>query len=284
MNINLNGSIGYTLLTNNKNNILILSDNHSELPYCDNQSGIFVSDWMQSKKKSIILLEEVPRSGSKLKELWTSSIHTQKLKNLYLNNNNIYIKGIDIRPFLLPYSWELINETTVEDMTLRNYFSLINDFYQVKHDYFIKNLKNIYTKEYLDNSKLGKHFLEIKNDVQKYVKKNKSDLKKKISVIFKTDKELLEKINIFTSNIMEWYMVAKIIQISNKLDNISNNFIVHAGLVHTSNLNNLLLNKYDYKLNNSDGSYSMETSNINSNGCLKLPVTINNQFGGFDIN
>ena len=147
-NININGSIGYTLLTTGINNILILADMHSELPYCEN-NGIFVSDWMKSKKNSKILLEEVPRLGSTLKELWPTSIHTQKLKNLYLSNS-ISINGIDVRPFLIPYSWELINETKVEDMSLKKYFSLIDDFFKIKHHYFIKDLENVYTKEYLN--------------------------------------------------------------------------------------------------------------------------------------
>ena len=84
--ININGSIGYTLLENGKNKVLILSDMHSELPYCE-KNGIFVSDWMKSKTKSKILLEEVPRTDSTLKELWPSSPHTQKLKELFLSNS-----------------------------------------------------------------------------------------------------------------------------------------------------------------------------------------------------
>ena len=74
-NLNLSGSIGYTLLNNNNKKVLILADMHSELPYC--QNGIFVSDWMKSKNKSKILLEEVPRTGSQLKELWPVTILTK---------------------------------------------------------------------------------------------------------------------------------------------------------------------------------------------------------------
>ena len=65
--INISGSIGYTLLQNGNKKILILADMHSELPYCKN--GIFVSNWMKSKYKSKILLEEVPRENNKLIEL-----------------------------------------------------------------------------------------------------------------------------------------------------------------------------------------------------------------------
>jgi len=271
--INLNGSIGYTLLTNGNNNILILSDMHSELPYCK-ANGIFVSDWMKTKKNSKILLEEVPRIGNTLKELWPTSIHTQKLKDLYINNS-IVINGVDVRPFLIPYSWELINEAKVEEMNLKTYLHLIDNFFQVKHSYFIKDLKNIYTKEYLDNSKLGEHFMNMKKDILKYIQENKNILKKNISEIYKTNNQILEKINDFISNIMEWYIIAKIFQQNN------NNFIVHAGLLHTSNLNNLLINEYDYKLSNYDGINSIKESDKKTDGCIKISSSINNMFGGF---
>jgi hypothetical protein len=246
---------------------------HSELPYCAN-NGIFVSDWMNSKKHSKILLEEVPRLGSTLKELWPTSIHTQKLKNLYLSNS-IYINGIDVRPFLISYSWELIYEAKVEDMSLQKYFSLIDDFFKIKHHYFIKDLENVYTKEFLNRSQLGNHFLRLKNEVLKYIRENKNILNQPISFIYKNNKILLEKINEFISNIMEWYIVAKIIK------NDNNNFIVHAGLLHTSNLNNLLINEYNYKLVSYEGINTIEEGYKKSNGCLTLSSKINNMFGGY---
>jgi hypothetical protein len=269
--ININGSIGYTLLENGKNKVLILSDMHSELPYCE-KNGIFVSDWMKSKTKSKILLEEVPRTDSTLKELWPSSPHTQKLKELYLGNS-IVINGVDVRPFLIPYSWELMNEPNIKIpiYNLRKYMEFIDNFFQIKHDYMKKELKNVYTKKYLYKSKLGDHFSEMKKNVLEYIRSNKNLLNTPIS---KIDKNILEKINIIISNIMEWYIIAKIYEQDN------NNFVVHAGLLHTSNLNSLLIKKYNYKLINFDGIIDIEDGDKKSNGCLKLPFNINNQFGG----
>ena len=170
-NINISGSIGYTVLTNNKDkDILILADNHSQLPYCKN--GKFVSDWMKSKNNSKILLEEVPRIGNNLKELWPDAPHTQKLKNLFLENS-IEIDGVDVRPFLIPFSWELVEE--VNDIKLKEYLDLLDKFFMLEHPYFIKKLNKVYTKEYLDNSKLGNHFFNMKNQVQNYVKQNNKD-------------------------------------------------------------------------------------------------------------
>lgn len=98
----LYGSIGYTYLTNeliNPKFILVLSDNHSKLPYCNNYK--MISDWLKEKiNTSNILLEEVPRDNSQnLKEIFINSDHTQKLKNFYINNSNL-ILGVDIRPLL----------------------------------------------------------------------------------------------------------------------------------------------------------------------------------------
>ena len=86
---------------------------------------------------------------------------------------------------------------------------------------------------------------------------------------------MFEKINEIISNIMEWYMVAKILNETNE-----NNFIVHAGLLHTSNLNKLLLSDYGFKLINFEGIYSIDDVHKPSDGCLILPESINSQFGG----
>ena len=81
---NIYGTIGYTVLKNisTNNKIIILADMHDTLPSCTNQTNI--SDWFKSKfKSSKILLEEVPREGFKLEELWPQSPHTQELKKLF---------------------------------------------------------------------------------------------------------------------------------------------------------------------------------------------------------
>ena len=271
-NLNLSGSIGYTLLNNNNKKVLILADMHSELPYC--QNGIFVSDWMKSKNKSKILLEEVPRTGSQLKELWPSSPHTQKLKDLYLSNSMI-INGVDVRPFLIPYSWEIVNEVDVKDMSLQEFFSFIDKFFKLGHEHFIKELNIVYTKNYLDNSDLGNHFFKIRNNVEIFIKNNKHLLKKYVKELVPNNHLMFEQINSFISDIMEWYIIAKIFN-----ENSKNNFIVHAGLLHTSNLNKLLLTDYRFKLTNFEGIYSIDDADKNSNGCLILPESINKQFGG----
>ena len=143
----LNGSIGYTFLVNQNIQVLILADMHSELPYCK-KDGVFISDWFKKKQKSKILLEEVPRSQSQLKELWPSSIHTQKLKEVYLNNSNI-IQGLDVRPELIPFSLELAFDKDVKSVNLKKYLIFIDLFFTLKLKFIQDNLNYIYTTNFL---------------------------------------------------------------------------------------------------------------------------------------
>ena len=111
---NIYGAIGYTILANNDKLIMIMSDMHDELQSCKN--NISISKWFEDKimkGNTEILLEEVDRiDGSELNELWPDSKHTQELKQLFLNKVKV-IKPVDIRPFMIKYSWELSNDEKV---------------------------------------------------------------------------------------------------------------------------------------------------------------------------
>lgn len=276
--INISGSIGYTLLSKEKIKVLVLSDIHSTLPYCD-RNGIFISDWLKKKYSSKILLEEVPRKGTTLKELWPSSLHTQKLKETYLNNSKV-IQGIDIRPFLIPYSWELSFDKQSPNLTLKQYLTFLNLFCNLKLDYLRSDLKQIYTKEYLQGSSLGMHYLDIKNRIKLFVKINKPLLNKKIKEIVNDEKYILENLNDLTSSIMEWYIIAKIFQ---GLTENKNTFIIHAGLSHTSNVIEVLKSKYGYIEIFNEGITDFNKIDENHNGCLQLPMDVERQFGGFNL-
>jgi hypothetical protein len=273
--ININGSIGYTVLIKDNIKILVLADMHSELPYCE-KDGIFISDWLKNKFKSKILLEEVPRVGPKLKELWPSSPHTQKLKEEYLKNSHI-IQGVDIRPFLIPFSWELAFDKDTPVINLKQYLTLINIFFNLKLDLLRKDLKDVYTKEFLKKTKLGEHYLELKRKVKNYIKRNKKFLQTNIKDLLKENEYLLEQINDLISDIMEWYMISKIFQ---GLSENKTSFIIHAGLAHTTNLINLLKIKYGYKILEEFGNTDLNNITIENTGCLQLPIDIEKQFGG----
>ena len=275
--INLNGSIGYTLLSKDNIKILVLADMHSELPYCE-KNGIFISDWLKNKFKSKILLEEVPRVGPKLKELWPTSPHTQKLKEEYIKNSHI-IQGVDIRPFLIPYSWELSFDKDAPDYNLKQYLNYINLFCNLKLDFLRNDLKNVYSVEYLKKSKLGEHYLYLKKKIKNYVRTNKFNLSIKVKDLVKKNENILEQLNDLLSEIMEWYIIAKIYQ---GLSEGKTQFIIHAVLAHTTNVIYLLKNKYQYLIEENYGTTDMKNLNNENTGCLQLPFDIEKQFGGYE--
>lgn len=273
--LNLNGSIGYTLVVKDDIKLLILADNHSLLDYCKTD-GIFVSDWLKNKPNSKILLEEVPRVGHNLEELWPLSPHTQKLKDSYIKNSHI-IQGVDIRPFLIPFSWELASDK--ENVNLKEYLKSIDLFFSLKLDFIKDDLKYIYSENFLKKKKIGKHFLILKSILMLFVKKNKINLDKNIKDLMKDNKLMLEQINDLLSDIMEWYIIAKIYQGINEK---KTSFIIHAGLAHTTKIIILLKNYYNYKVINDFGITNMSNINLDlhNNACLYLPINIDKQFGG----
>ena len=84
----ISGSIGITLLKKNNKIIVLLADDHSNSSYCDNK-GLDkhqdIKNYLEKelKKENKILLEEVPRDGFELEELWPESEHTQDLKTYF---------------------------------------------------------------------------------------------------------------------------------------------------------------------------------------------------------
>ena len=287
--IYLNGSIGYTLLVKENIKILILADMHSKLPYCK-ENGIFISDWFKIINKYIkdtqnclFLLEEVPRIGIELKELWPSSPHTQKLKDLYINNSHI-IQGLDIRPLIIPFSWELALESNAPSLNLKEYLNLIELFFTLNLKFINDDLKFINTIFFLKKNYLGIHYLNLKKKVRLFIKTNKYYLSKNIKELVIININLLEQINEITSEIMEWYSIAKIIQGVNEN---KTSIILHAGLAHTTNIIKLLEMNYGYNKTNDFGLTDMsDIENINENninGCLQVPNYIEKQFIGGNL-
>jgi hypothetical protein len=182
------GTVGYTFLKSNKIKdpplILILADIHSKLDYCDN--FIQVSEWLKKNMSDVnILLEEVSREDFKLGELWSSSDHTIKLKNLYLNNQN-KIFDIDIRPYLIPFSWELLEENkNLKNITFKKYLELLNEFLFVKLDKIKNKIYNVYNSKFLNNHKLKIHLIQIRDSFIFFLNTNKLLMDNYIYDIFK---------------------------------------------------------------------------------------------------
>jgi hypothetical protein len=272
------GTIGYVFLKKNNRKIIILSDQHDTLPSCNNK--INIAEWFKLKfKTSKILLEEVPREDNKLIELWESSPHTQELKKLYLDNPEI-INGMDIRPFMIPFSWEVLNQIEINpkdyDLTMLDYLNEIDDFFSLQNSYIMNNLSN-YNVYFLKNTLLGKHFILIKNKFSDFLKSldNEKLFDKKIIYLNSNHNHKLSIINNLLDDIMEWYICAQIELYNNKP------IIIHAGLAHTDKIINLLKKHYNFTIIHEDGINSLANAREGTRtGCIEIKPEINNQFGG----
>lgn len=266
--MNIYGAIGYTLLKNKQTNnkIIILADMHDKLNFCNNP--ILITEWFKKKiNSSIILLEEVPRENLLLSELWSNSIHTNLLKNLFLDNQDI-IKPIDIRPLIILFSMEYYEEN--KNITLNEYLNKIHLFFKFENEYISKNV-NLYNELLIINSLLGNHFYKLKYiNYYIFLQKYKNKLNKLLIDIY--DDELYYDFENLINNIMEWYICANIILHTNK------SIIIHTGLLHSEKVINLLINIYNYTNIYSIGINKIkEIENINS-GCVKIPNIIDKHF------
>ena len=272
------GTIGFVFLTKGQNKIIVLADQHDTLPECDNK--INIAEWFKKKfNTSKILLEEVPRENNKLIELWQQSPHTQELKKLYLENPTI-ISGMDVRPFMIPFSWEILDDVDISNndynITINEYLKDIDNFFTLQNNYIIKNLYN-YNLLILRNTLLGKHFLIIKNRFNEFLKDldNNDLINEKIKFFTINHTSKLLSLNNLIDDIMEWYICAQInIYIDKPI-------IIHAGLAHTTKIIKLLLLHYGYEITHQEGLNDLNNVSFEKRkGCIELPSEIDIQFGG----
>lgn len=314
--LNIYGSIGYTFLSTTSSNlpqyILVLADMHSQLPYCNDFKRI--SLWFNSKfNTSNILLEEVPRSKDiKLQGLFEESDHTSELREMYLNNKNI-INAVDIRPYLVPFSWEILkNDSQGSNLKLSEYLKLIDEFFNFENKKIKEEIGDLYSFDYIKNikfidkifkflnnkllifnskskssecdivkllsgnkeNKLNIHFSVIKYIYIKFKDKYKNQLDNTLLSILQNNKNILEEINYHLDNIMEFYTILKIFLLKKDKKNI----IIHTGLVHSEKILDWLTHIYNYDINSSYGVNNInEIDKINS-GCFILPKDINTKF------
>jgi hypothetical protein len=273
---NIYGTIGYTILQSDEYQIkiIIMADMHDKLPQCENK--INVSEWFKNKlHTSKILLEEVPRDDVNLIELWSNSIHTQELKNLYLQNPK-NIQAVDVRPFLVLFSWEIIDiNNKSHDISLYDYLKSIDNFFTFNHVYFLNKIP-FYGENKIKNTKLGEHYLKIKKNYINFLNKYRHLMNKKVYTLTKTHRYVLEELNEIMSEIMEWNICGNIV--TNKNQSI----ILHAGLAHSEKTIEWLKNHYGFKLIIDQGiNKIIQTFNNPLNGCVKLPFDLDVQFGGF---
>lgn len=276
--ISISGTIGYVLFKYNKINVLVFSDVHDGVSYCK-EGSIQMADYFKSRMdKNNLLLEESTQKEVKLKDLWPNAKHTQELKKLAYSNNKI--KSFDIRPLLIPFSWELLTvDPSLGKITLSKYLLFIDNFFNGTSILFIKYIKKQINKISYNNKKLEKknnlHLEEIKRQYNLFKQNNFKLMTMSLNNIKKNYINILEKINDIISYIMEWYIILLIL-------NSEKNIIVHTGLAHSSKLIRML---YWYKFDpiESEGLNFFEqipnAKNIDTiEACIQLPSRVDNIF------
>lgn len=255
----ISGSIGYVLLKdkNSEKYILIMSDIHSNQPYCD--SGIMIDDYLKisNTTNNNIILEEVSRRGVKLEPLWSDALHTVKLKNYFLENNsklseNKKIIPIDIRPYLVPFSWEILTNNNVDErkknITLKNFLTKINLFFNIFNNEL--NMKPI--KSFLDqilfyiqlkveqDTGIYQHYKSLQEYYYKFINDNSNLMESRLIDVLNNNVKVLHEISQILSFIIEWFTILQIF--SN-----TKNSIIHSGLAHTSNIVITLKKHYNFE-------------------------------------
>jgi hypothetical protein len=278
------GAIGYTILKNinNEKKMLIFADMHDHLEKC--KDSIIISEWLKkkilnkfnkNKLKSILILEEVPRNKEsilKLRELWSTSLHTQELKNLYIENPNVII-AIDIRTYLIPFNLEIMKQNNNDyKIKLKNYLVDIDNFINKNFIKLYNNLPNNKKVKFTE-SKLGIHFNLIKTNYNNLLIKYNNVMDKLVTDIINTD--LMHDVEKLLSDIMEFIVCVYITK------NIDEKIIIHVGLAHSEKIIELLINLYEYDKIKEVGINKLNELNYkNINGCQLIDIDTHNQFGG----
>ena len=214
--------------------IILLADDHNNKIYCHNISDVNSSNHIDIKnflKKELhsgnqILLEEIPRDSFELEELWPDSPHTQDLKKLYLTEEGI--TGIDIRPYLIPFSWEIADtDERVGNISVKDYLESLDNFFNLKGKFYDKVFYPTVKKVKVSNKGLG---LNLKYLKLKYLKLKKSiNGDKSIGYYFANDKGSLNDINQLCDEIMEFYTILNSFTDDKKS-------IIHTGLFHSNKI------------------------------------------------
>lgn len=320
----ISGSVGFTLLFHEKSNkyVLVLADIHDGVEYCStylneldinklinnlktshltSKSGfsrlekvykltglkmsIGIADLLNelSQSYNILLEETIKKESSKLTDLWPGSHHTQKLKQLSIENNNI--RPVDIRPLLIPFSWEILGNPTnanpfiilqYSTMKLKKYLGKIIDLFNLKDSRLVSLYIRPEIKKLEDTMKfkysVKSHFFELRKLFMEFLIKHELELEMTLGEIYESDSILLEEINYIISCIMEWYTIVLI-------HNSALNTVIHLGLAHTDNIIKLLTNVYQFKVITQSGLNQMLDINDEAKSCVFVPPKVREIFG-----
>jgi hypothetical protein len=261
----IDGTVDTIVLKNPLTNkiVILLGDVHSGVDYCDSDVDSvttvdLLDSFLEHKKEDLeftVLLEEVDRRGVKLSELWPDAIHTQELKEWYLDKAK-KIVAIDIRPYLVPFSHQKLvfnKEKKIDDvldkketvMKIDKYLKQLDSFFELEGDlsdesvYFFKIVLKL-----LKNKKVKSGLCEMYNTLKDKYSKMKRDYEIDYELRFldtyKRSKEFFDKLEDLKLNIMDWYTVLHLLQ--------DKNSVVHLGLAHYNNVATILVNKFGFEV------------------------------------
>jgi hypothetical protein len=199
--IKISGSIGMVKLKNDKKNIYIFYDDHSNVNYCDKNDSIFLYDMIDNfinlNQDYVILLEEPFISNySNIKFLWNETPHIIKFRKFYKkvikkcsDTKSCYVYPVDIRLIICDLSMDEIlinleNEQYFLDYnpTLFQYFKYILflfDYIEYDEEFFKDCDSNIkFVKKVFCEFTESRYYKNLKNQFEdfylKFIKTNKS--------------------------------------------------------------------------------------------------------------
>jgi hypothetical protein len=259
----ISGSIGYTLLYNNQINkyVLIFADIHNNKSYCKKKS-ICIDKYLADKSKNnLILLEEVSNEErEKLKEIWTQTKHTQKLKYLAFQNEDIV--KFDIRNKLIPFSLEVFNykdDDKFKNIKLVNYLKKLDNFF------FTTSLIKFESKILMNEFFEMKRYYE---DIKRYFK---TLMNKNVYYVFHNFPNFYDILSNLLGNIIEFYCIILLFK-------IDKNTIIHTGLIHSKNLIHKLEAVYGFKAIEDIGISKFPFDDEDLESCLQLSNVVTNIF------
>ena len=297
--INISGTIGLSILQNNKNKLFIFYDDHQNTKYCDDKFYIsnLLDDILHNEKynKDICLLLEEPffNNLNKIKVLGGESSHLHSFRQfntkiIHKCNKEKICVGypVDVRLALTDISIEEFMdisrlEIKYHKKIIKNYFNPILFLFDIHKTLFEKNNIIDFLKNVFSNFKYTLFYKELLKRIilfyNKFIKDNEEttlyDFVKSLSsenfnfnyvqgypFINGDNIYFFDEIDKILSGIMEFFTFIIIMILPQKFK------FFYAGYYHSNNIKYILTTYYNYKLISEHGV----TENIESKNSLKI--------------
>ena len=262
----LSGATGYTILEKENKTVILLADIHDGVSYCLQNSSEKVDIDVFLKDKSSthqVVLEESLNEMENLTDLWPNAVHTRKLKELKEKNDDIL--PTDIRPYLIPFSWQLAESNdNYKKLKINKYLYYFKIFFNKKGKVYERYIFPYY--EYIDQNdrlQLINIFIFIEDLFLKTYQKYDGLT---IEEILSKDEDYMYSIDNINSLIMEYYILLLIL--SDKRDSV-----IHTGLAHSTRIKSILKEEFGYEIKEDHGMthISQYTGSDSTKACILNP-------------